>query len=122
MSGLAVIVVIVVLVVAVVIGMGLRSVTRRQNRSLEQAAESGSPALRYRTPEGQDVATLVATLQSHGHDAVTEGDNVIVVNVTDPEGDRARVRALIEQAPLNPEGDRGPGQPVRFVDEEGTAS
>jgi len=129
MGALIVLVLIVVVAVAAV-AAGVARAQRAQERSVAaaEAAEAradgsagGPGALRYHVPDGQDPVAVVAALSAAGIDATYEARSDLAdILITTPAGadrERARVRAAIEQAPIDMEGHSMPPHEVRFADE-----
>jgi FtsZ-interacting cell division protein ZipA len=114
--------ILIVLIAIVVIGLVVAAL--RQSRKAETLKEPTGSALRYRVPEGQDAAAVIAVLQTHGYEAATDPDSTheAIVVIQCPNGaadDRDEVRGVLAQeAKLNMEGDRDPAlTPVHFLDE-----
>jgi hypothetical protein len=109
------------LVVLVVVLLMVRSFARAEGRLDAELHEAGVPTLRYSVPVGQDPAVLVAALSKAGFKAVADleqGTETLLVEVLEP-GDRARVRAALEQASRSGfEGARTPVAHVDFEDEK----
>lgn len=115
--GAALVPIIIVLAVLVLVIAALVALGRRQRELRREIA--ASDAVRFRVPEGQDPASVLAALRMAGYEAaLTTGDidTVLSVPVTSP-GDREGVRSVIAEAPLNPEGDQPKHHEVRFLDE-----
>jgi len=115
--GAALVPALLVLVVLVVGAVALAAISRRQRERVDETHRPEVSTLRYLVPEGHDPVPIVTALQREGYDAVSEGQEVVVPCRTDPERERARVRAVIAAAPLNLEGDPASGREVRFTDE-----
>lgn len=93
------------------------AVTRRQTRRVDEAESPDVERLRYLVPSGQDPAAIIADLHREGYEAVSEGEFLVVPLHTDPDRDRAHVRAVIAAADSTVEGDPSPDHEVRFTDE-----
>lgn len=109
--------VLIVLAVAVVAVAAFVTVTRRQNRQVEEAESEDTGRLRYLVPKGQDTAAIIAALQREGYDAVNEGEFIVVPFRVDPDRERAHVRSVIAGADATIEGDPWLEDQVRFTDE-----
>ena len=117
--GAALVPLVIVLAVLILIAAGVVVFGRRQNRRREQVSRSDT--VRYRVPEGQDPASVLAGLNAAGYDAVVtsaEAGPVVAVRVESPNPQaREGIRTVIADAPLNLEGDRPAARDVRFLDE-----
>jgi len=78
--------------------------------------------LRYRVPNGQDTAALLAALNKEGYAAEGEeipGGHVVVVPCQNVDRERPRVRAALQHATGPDSAYSNPGPPaVRFLDED----
>jgi hypothetical protein len=82
-------------------------------------------SLRYRVPVGQDPAAVVTTLRQAGYEVIrdeapTHIQELVIQCPAGPEHERARVRSVIAQAPVDLGGSPAPEHLVRFADEPGT--
>lgn len=115
-----------VIAFVVVLGLvaALVSVTVTSRRARLEGAEdvvSADRTLRYRVPEGQDPARLLAALWAEDYDAAVDpgerGQDIVVSFSDDREAHRDKVREVLRRAPTTMEGDRAVDRPVRFADE-----
>ena len=109
--------VIVLLIVAAIGVAGVVYLTRRQRAQAEEVTSPQTDTLRYRVPQGQDPVAVITALQRAGHDAVADGDDVVVTCRGGGASEREQVRSVIEGAAVNVESDVVPGNRVRFADE-----
>lgn len=130
MPGLAVLAflfVVVVIVAAIALTTGALPALRRRDDAVKEEAAvrdaaPGADTLRYRVPEGQDPAAVMAALEAAGYHATpapelnTHDLLVPCPHGADPAQQRAHVRAVIAGAALNLEGD-SERSPVVFEDE-----
>ena len=99
-----------VIVAVVVVVMVKRSVSQ-QTEVREALAHPDVPALRYRVPEGQDPAAVLAALHGAGYTATADdhggGDQgVLIGGIGDEAPDREEVRRVLAgEGKLNFEGD-----------------
>lgn len=98
--------------------------TRRQAEAQKDAKNQDVEMLRYRVPEGQDPAMVLAALQKEGFDAVPDvqgagpSHDVLVPCVDGVERHRAHVRSVIQSVEeVNSTGDRRQLPRVKFADE-----
>ncbi|KRF15534.1 hypothetical protein ASG90_12685 [Nocardioides sp. Soil797] len=114
----AIALVVVLAFLAALVIVALLSVLRgRERRAQEIARLDDDQTLSYTVPVGQDPAAVLATLRSEGYEAVLQGSEITVACPAGADRERARVRALITNAPLDMEGDPSPTQDVQFPDE-----
>lgn len=116
---LGVVFVVVAVVVAFLLVPFLKRATKERMRAHEWAKSDDVDTLRYRVPEGQDSAAVMAALRGQGFEPVGDVDDsqdVLVPCRT--ERDRELVREAIARAGMNLEDEQGtgPGR-VRFADE-----
>jgi hypothetical protein len=115
--GAAIVPIIILVAVLALVIAGLVALGRHQQQQRREVV--ASDAVHFRVPEGQDPASLLASLRMAGYDAAmtsADTDTVLSVPVASP-GDREGVRSVIATAPLNPEGDQPVPHEVRFLDE-----
>ena len=123
MGGAGLVMGVVVVVAAVVVVLlllpFLRRATKERVRAHEWAKSDEVETLRYRVPEGQDPAAVMAALRGKGFEPggdIDDSQDVLVPCRTDR--DRERVRDAIAAAGTNMEDPRGRGPAaVRFLDE-----
>ncbi|HET8559912.1 MAG TPA: hypothetical protein VFL69_05295 [Marmoricola sp.] len=125
-AGLIVIVALVVAAIIIVV-VTLLSGGRflgRQGRVQEEAKTSSVDMLRYRVPEGQDPAVVLAALQKEGFEAIPDlqgsgsTQDVLIPCEGGVDRHRAHVRSVIQSTDrINIEGDRTQIPRVRFADE-----
>lgn len=119
--GSVVIPIVVIVVILVIAWVGFRRWGAERNRISDELNEPTNPSLDYRVPTGQDPAVVLAALNADGYVAATDTTDSQLVRVACPAGpdrERARVRAVIENAggTALEHGAPVPG-PVRFEDE-----
>ncbi len=105
-----------ILLVLVLVAL-VRRLVRRASRG-----GHGPTELRYRVPEGQDPAAVLATLRVNGFAArstTSEGAPIVVISLPAPAG-RERAREILRAAPVNTEGDPSGETDIAFTDEDGT--
>lgn len=116
---LGVVFVVVAIVVVFLLLPILRRATQERVRAHQWAKSEDVDTLRYRVPEGQDPAAVMAALRGEGFEPVGDIDDsqdVLVPCRTD--SDRERVREAIAVAGMNLEDEDGTGPDgVRFLDE-----
>jgi hypothetical protein len=97
--------------------IGARAARRRR----EAVVDADMETLRYRVPNGQDPAMLLASLTHSGFAAVTEpvrdGKDVVVSCPDGRDNQRDRVRTAIQDASDMGGSDWPRPQHVRFLDE-----
>jgi hypothetical protein len=111
-----------VILVLVIASVAVVRMNRRKEAREARAKSGETEFLRYRMPEGQDPAAVLAALRQEGFDPVqdseTAGREVLIPCPAGKDRERARVRAiLLHAAPLNLEGDPADTSSVRFADE-----
>jgi hypothetical protein len=86
------------LAVLVVVLLVMRNFSREEGRLDTELHAPGARTLRYAVPDGQDPAVLVAALSHGGFRSVAdlEGGTEVLLVENLHEGDRARVRDIIE--------------------------
>ena len=95
---------------------------RRHEQVDEELHSDRTPTLVYEVPVGQDPTVILAALQRTGYDATSDATHprqtVLVGCPGGIEGERERVRAVIESASVTAPDDGVPvAAPVRFSDE-----
>jgi hypothetical protein len=98
------------LLVLLVVAVAAPVMAGKGGRRAAEAAETGAPGaaekrpLRYRVPDGQDPAVLMATLEQAGYSTALDEEagakNLLIGGPNGREPDRAGVRELIQEADL----------------------
>lgn len=119
----AVLVALLVILVPVALAVVAVAAVKRRDDAVKREVPRNE-TLRYRVPEGQDPAAVLAALEVEGYAATMSpapaSDVVVIPCQRGADHERAHVRAVIAHAALNLEDDPG-DHPVRFADESGRA-
>ncbi|HEY6935104.1 MAG TPA: hypothetical protein VI452_17015 [Marmoricola sp.] len=117
----------VIIALLVVVGFIVFAAVRflhRQARHQDEVKSAPVDTLRYRVPEGQDPAIVLAALQKEGFKAIPDvqgagpSHDVLIPCPDDTERHRAHVRSIIQSTEqVNFEGDQRQIPQVKFADE-----
>lgn len=119
----AFVVVVIIIVLAVIVMAAVRFL-HRQAAHQDEVKAAPVDMLRYRVPEGQDPAIVVAALQKEGFEAMPDvqgagASHDVLIPLSDGvEQHRAHVRSIIQSTEqINFEGDQRQIPQVKFADE-----
>ena len=119
----AFVVVVIIIVLAIIVMAAVRFV-HRQAAHQDEVKSAPVDMLRYRVPEGQDPAIVVAALQKEGFQAIPDvqgagaSHDVLIPCSEGVERHRAHVRSIIQGTEqINFEGDQRQIPQVKFADE-----
>ncbi len=111
-------------IVLAIIGLAAVRFLHRQAAHQDEVKSAPVDMLRYRVPEGQDPAIVVAALQKEGFEAIPDvqgagaSHDVLVPCGEGVEQHRAHVRSIIQSTEqINFEGDQRQIPQVKFADE-----